>query len=94
MGTNVRERRPRALQQVSTIHTRKTVVAWMVDDQELRGSRGLYSRTVQAFPEHFRAQHSTNLVRATRWWALRDTLLPTAKATEHIALSCGRSNLG
>ena len=94
MDPVARDQRPRALQQVSTILTRKTVVAWMVEDREVRGSRGMYSRTVQAIPEHFRAQHATNLVRATRWWALRDTLLSTDQPIPPVALSCSRSNFG
>ena len=32
---------------------------------------GLYICTVSAFPEHFRAQRSANLIRASRWWAQR-----------------------
>lgn len=60
----------------------------------LRGQRGLYNRTVRAFPEHFRAQHSTNIVRATRWWALRDTLLSAAETVPNVALSFSRSNMG
>lgn len=68
--------RRRSVQQVATIKTRRDIVAWMVEDQAINGNRGLNGRTIRAFPEHFRGKRQANMVRASRWWALRDTLLP------------------
>jgi hypothetical protein len=45
---------PRRLQQVSTIVTRKLIITWMVQDELVHGQRGLYMRTIIAFPMHFR----------------------------------------
>lgn len=45
--------RTRALQQVSTLATRKSVIAWMLENEALHGVRGLPARAVTAFPEHF-----------------------------------------
>ena len=64
----------------------------MVEDEAIHRMRGLYPRTIQAFPEHFRGQCNTNLIRAGRWWALRDTYFPPAEAPGHQALSCSRNN--
>ena len=62
---------PRHLQQVSTIATRKRIITWMVQDESIHGLPGLYNRTIHAFPEYFRGQRSSNLIRASHWWALR-----------------------
>ena len=42
-----------ALQQVSTLATRKIVIAWMLEDEALRGIHGLPAYAVHTFPEHF-----------------------------------------
>ena len=59
------------LQLVSTIAIRKRIITWMVQDEIANGFRELYVRIVNAFPEHFCTQQSTNLVHASRWWAQR-----------------------
>jgi hypothetical protein len=84
----------RALQQVSTIHTRKTVVAWMVEDEAHNGARGLPSRTVRAFPEHFRSDQRANLVRAARWWAQRDSYFNGPDDVVQTPISSSRSRHG
>ena len=43
----------RRLQQVSTIATRKLIITWMVQDESVHDQRGLYMRTIIAFPMHF-----------------------------------------
>jgi hypothetical protein len=42
----------------------------MVQDDSINDNAGLYVRTIQAFPEHFRGKKTANVVRAIRWWAL------------------------
>ena len=41
----------RALQHVSTVATRKTIIAWMIEDEALYDVQGLPVRTIRAFPE-------------------------------------------
>jgi hypothetical protein len=87
-----------ALQQVSTILTRKVVVTWMIEDKANHGARGLPARivpsTVRAFPEHFRADQKANLVRAARWWALRSTYFNAPDDIVPTPISSSRSRLG
>ena len=71
MAEEVVPHTPRRLQQVSTIATRKLVVMWMVQDEMVHGFRYLFQRSIVAFPEHFRAEKNTNLIRAKRWWTQR-----------------------
>jgi hypothetical protein len=52
-------------QQVFILATRKTVITSMVQDDSNSGNAGLYVRTIQAFPEHFRGKKIANVVRAT-----------------------------
>ena len=66
---------PRQLQQVSTIKARKSVVAWMVEDEALYGVLGLYGRTIRAFFEQFQGQKSTNVVKASWWWQQQEELI-------------------
>ena len=54
---------------------------------------GLYTRTIQAFPAQFRDQQNTNLIRASRWWAMQDTYFPIVENPEHQALSSSRGTL-
>jgi hypothetical protein len=86
---------PRQLQQVSKLATRKTVITWMVQDESINGNAGLYVRTIQAFPEHFRGKKIVNFVRATRWWARRNKFCnEDENANSTAAFSCTRSHLG
>ena len=86
---------PRRLQQVSTIATRKLVVTWMVQDEVVHGYPHLFQRTIVAFPEHFRAEKSANLIRAKRWWTQRH-LYYTEVGEVHDAppISCSHSRTG
>jgi hypothetical protein len=85
---------PRQLQQVSTLATRKAVITWMVQDDSINGNPGLYVRTIQAFPEHFRGKKTANVVRATRWWARRNKFCnEDENANSTIAFSCTQSRL-
>ena len=86
---------PRRLQQVSTIVVRKYIIIWMVQDETANGFPGLYIRTVSAFPEHFRAQRSANLVRSSHWWAQCQQYCN--EGDENVIsppISCNRSRLG
>ena len=69
------------------------MIAWMVEDKTIHRMCGLYARTIQAFPAHFRDQKNTNLIRAGRWWAMWDRYFLVAEILEHQALSCSRSTL-
>ena len=83
------------LQQVSTIAVRKRIITWMVQDETANGFPGLYIRTVSAFLEHFRAQRSANLIRASRWWAQHQQYCN--EGDENVIsppISCSRSQLG
>jgi hypothetical protein len=67
----------------------------MVQDDSINGNAGLYVRTIQAFPEHFRGKKTTNVVRATRWWARRNEFCnENENANSTAAFSCTRSRLG
>ena len=92
---NVVNNPPRRLQQVSTIATRKLIITWMVQDETINGQRGLYMRTINAYPMHFRGQRSANLMRASRWWAQRDKFCNEGEQ-EIISspISCSRGRLG
>lgn len=83
----------RALQQVTPIAIRKTVVAWMLEDSVLHGVVGLSARTIQAFPSHFRGSRSASLIRAGRWWASRDRYFPENDNPLAPPMSCTRSKL-
>jgi len=65
----------RALQHVSTMATRKTVVSWMIEDEAIHGEKCLISRTVKAFPEHFCGKDKANLAKVSRWWKARDEIM-------------------
>ena len=65
----------------------------MVEDETIHGMQGLYARTIQAFPAHFRGQRNTNLIRLGRWWAMQDMYFPALENPEHQALSSSRSTL-
>ena len=86
---------PRQLQQVSTLAPRKAVITWMVQDDSINGNVGLYIRTIQAFPEHFKGKKTANVVRATRWWPRRNEYYNKDENVNSTAtFSCNRSRLG
>jgi hypothetical protein len=90
-------RRPAAARcsYIPTLTTYKTVITWMVQDDSLNGNLGLYGRTIQAFHEHFRGKKTANIVRASRWWALRNEFCnEDENANSTAAFSCSRSRLG
>ena len=67
----------------------------MVQDESINSNVGLYVRTIQAFPEHFRGKKTANFVRATRWWAHRNEFCNEHEnANLTMAFSCTRSHLG
>jgi hypothetical protein len=66
----------------------------MIEGEANHGARGLSARTVQAFPEHFRADQKANLVRAAHWWALRDTYFNAPDDAVPTPISSSRSRLG
>jgi hypothetical protein len=86
---------PRQLQQVSTLATRKAIITWMVQDDSINGNAGLYVRTIQAFPEHFRGKKTANVMRVTRWWASQNEFCnEDENANSTAAFSCTQSCLG
>ena len=85
----------RALQHVSTVAARKTVIAWMIEDETLHGVQGLPVCTIRVFPKQFRRQKSANYMKATRWWKLRDQFFnDLGQQNINVTLSCSRSGLG
>ena len=83
------------LQQVSTIAFCKRTITWMVQDETANSFPRLYVRTVSAFPEHFHAQRSANLTRASRWWAQHQQYCNEGKENIiSLPVSCSRSQLG
>jgi hypothetical protein len=67
----------------------------MVQDASINDNLGLYVRTIRAFPEHFRDKKTTNVVRATHWWAFRNEFCnEDENANSTVAFSYSRSHLG
>ncbi len=67
-----KRKRPTA---VTTQQTRIRVVEWMINDNETNGEKGLHARTVKAFLEHFRGTTSATIMKSSRWWEKRATIL-------------------
>ena len=63
----------------------------MVADVTIHGKRCSNAKAIQAFPEHFRGQHSANLVKASRWWQQRHQF--KGDVGEVNQFSCSRSRL-
>jgi len=57
---------PRRLQQVSNLATRRSVIAWMIENVAIHGRAGLDVRVIQTFPKHFCGQRPANLVKTKR----------------------------
>jgi hypothetical protein len=67
----------------------------MVQDDSLNNNPGLYGCTIQAFPTHFRGKMIANVVRANRWWALRNEFCNEEEnANSTATFFCSRSRLG
>jgi hypothetical protein len=58
--------RKRALQHVSTLDARELVVKWMIDEAKISGDKGIISRAVKNFPQHFRGNYKANVQKASR----------------------------
>jgi hypothetical protein len=67
-----KRKRPTA---VTTQQTHIRVVEWMINDNEANEEKGLHARTVKAFPEHFRGTTSATIMKSSRWWEKRATIL-------------------
>jgi hypothetical protein len=63
--------RKRALQHVSTLDVRQTVIAWMLGQSLATGDNNIVSRAVHNFPNHFRGSYKANVQKASRWWKNR-----------------------
>ncbi|KAL3702229.1 hypothetical protein R1sor_020251 [Riccia sorocarpa] len=67
--------RKRSLQQVVTLQAKCRVVKWMIDDEQVHEKKGLMSRCVLKFSEHFCGTVNANCMKATRWWDEREKFL-------------------
>jgi hypothetical protein len=67
-----KRKRPTA---ITTQQTRIKVVEWMINDNETNGEKGLHARTVKAFPKHFRGTTFATIMKSSRWWEKRATIL-------------------
>ena len=71
------------------------MITWMVQDELVHGLSGLYKRTIEAFPEHFRGQKTANVVRAAHWWKQRNGFCNEVEEdTTPMTFSCSRSRVG
>ena len=84
----------RALQHVSTVAARKTVIAWMIEDEAFYDVQGLHVRTIKIFLQQFHGQKSANYMKATCWSKLRDQFFnDLGQQNINVTLSCSKSRL-
>jgi hypothetical protein len=81
---------------VSTLSARKAIVQWMIMDSEIHplGKRGLISRTLQTWLEHFLGAPKANRMKATRWWYDQDNILGCADNANPTPLLVTRATVG
>lgn len=70
-----RSNQRRALQHVIPDLHRFHIVKWMINDASVNGEKNLKSRAVKEFPDHFRGSYNANIMRASRYWNLRQQIL-------------------
>ncbi len=63
--------RKRRLQHVTTLADRSAIILWM-REQEALGEKKIPSKAVRAFPNEFRGSNNSNLMKASRWFKLRN----------------------
>jgi hypothetical protein len=66
--------RKRKLQQVTTQQIRIKVVKWMIEDEQAKGKKGLFARTVRQFLGAFCASVNASCTKASRWWSDRENM--------------------
>jgi len=60
---------------VTIQQTRIRIVEWMINDNEANGEKGLHAQIVKVFPEHFRGTTFVMIMKSSRWWEKRATIL-------------------
>lgn len=65
----------RKLQNVIPDLHRFRIVSWMVTNFDEHGKIGLMSRTICHFPQHFRSTYNANIVRASRYWKSKESII-------------------
>ena len=88
--------RRRNVHHVSTLSARKAVVQWMIMDSEIHplGERGLISRTLQTWPEHFPGAPKAIRMKAICWWHDQDNILGRANNANPTPLLITRATVG
>jgi len=85
-----KRKRPTA---VTTQQPRIRVVEWMINDNEVNGEKGLHARTVKAFPEHFQGTTFATIMKSSRWWEKRATILQIRDDRDNM-VSCNSAQPG
>ena len=60
---------------VSTKKTRLLVIKWMLSTAQREGTKGLLSKCIHEFPQHFRQAEHSNMTKASKWWNGREAFL-------------------
>ena len=80
-----------ALQQVSILATRKTIIAWMLEDEALQGVCSLLACVVPIFLEHFQERRTANLIKADRRWRFREQFFHEGVENQNPTISTSKS---
>ena len=60
---------------VSTKKTRLLVIKWMLSTAQREGTKGLLSKCIHKFPQHFRQAEHSNMTKASKWWNGREAFM-------------------
>lgn len=92
--TGMVEEVPRKLQQVVPLCDRVRCTDWMELDQALRGSKGLYGRTIDFFPSLFRSSdRRVNMNKARDWWKKRVDTATSLEDPKQLKYASGRQRI-
>ena len=58
-----------------TKKTRLLVIKWMLSTAQREGTKGLLSKCIHEFPQHFRQAEHSNMTKASKWWNGREAFL-------------------
>ena len=67
--------RKRKLLHVATQQGRVKAVTWMIADEAANGTKGLFSRSIRAYLEQFRASLNAISMKASRWRKIREEII-------------------